>query len=112
MFHLKNPFKKKERKILKVNFSNIVTLDYNIPNSVYTINPTTYKSFDIFDSNVVTTDTYNKQNRIIIFIIIFIIISIIFCFCFIICSNFKLQNEINTLKEQQNLYLKENYKNE
>ena len=60
MFHLKNPFKKKERKILKVNFSNIVTLDYNIPNSVYTINPTTYKSFDIFDSNVVTTDTYNK----------------------------------------------------
>ena len=108
MFHLKNPFKKKERKILKVNFSNIVTLDYNIPNSVYTINPTTCKSFDIFDSNVVTTDTYNKQNRI----IIFIIISIIFCFCFIICSNFKLQNEINTLKEQQNLYLKEDHKNE
>lgn len=108
MFHLKNPFKKKERKILKVNFSNIVTLDYNIPNSVYTINPTTYKSFDIFDSNVVTTDTYNKQNRI----IIFIIISIIFCFCFIICSNFKLQNEINTLKEQQNLCLKEDHKNE
>jgi restriction endonuclease S subunit len=111
MFHLKNPFKKKERKILKVNFSNIVTLDYNIPNSIYTINPTTYKSFDVFDSNVVTTDTYDKQKRI-IFIIIFIIASIIFCFCFIICSNFKLQNEINTLKEQQNLYLKEDHKNE
>ena len=112
MFHLKNPFKKKERKILKINFSNIVTLDYNIPNSVYTINPTTYKSFDIFDSNVVTTDTYNKQNRIIIFIIIFIIISIIFCFCFMIYSNIKLHNEINILKKQQNLYLKENCKNE
>lgn len=112
MFHLKNPFKKNERKILKIKSSNIVTLDYNVPNSVYTINPTTYKSFDVFDSNVVTTDTYNKQKRIIIFIIIFIIASIIFCFCFIICSNFKLQNEINILKEQQNLYLKENYKNE
>lgn len=110
MFHLKNPFKKNERKILKIKSSNIVTLEYNIPSSMYKYDGShiTAPVYNPFDSSVVTNAEYNKQKQSIIFAIILLVL----CFCFMIYSNIRLHNEINILKEQQNLYLKENCKNE
>ena len=104
MFHLKTPFKKKERKILKT---------IKTDESFFICQTNSYNGFIALDSSefiAVSTKNEIKNNKIynIYFILILIVVFLCLCLC---CFNyFYFQNEINNLNNK--IYIKENYKNE
>lgn len=104
MFHLKNLFKKKERKILKTintneSFSICQTDQYN---GLVTLDSSEF--ITISSKNNIK----NEKNYNICFILILIVVFLCLCLC---CFNYVyFQNEINNLNNK--IYIKENYKNE
>ena len=101
MFHLKNPFKKNERKILK-------TIKTDESFSICQTN--SYNGFIALDSSefiAVSTKNEIKNNKI---YNILILIVVFLCLCLCCFNYFYFQNEINNLNNK--IYIKENYKNE
>lgn len=97
MFHLKNPFKKKERKILK-------TIKTDESFSICQTN--SYNGFIALDSSefiAVSTKNEIKNNKI---YNILILIVVFLCLCLCCFNYFYFQNEINNLNNK--IYIKEN----